>query len=84
MYLHDLLSSLDLGKLGFREEESGANTWFVLSYDSGVFDDSREIDGIRCASPLQTYLDLKGHPERSKEAAEELRKQYLRWDSNDD
>lgn len=84
VYLHDLLSSLDLEELGFREEESGANTWFVLSNDSGVFNGSREIDGIRCASPLQTYLDLKGHPERSKEAAEELKKQHLRWDNDDD
>jgi len=29
--------------------------------------------------PIQAYLDLKGHPERAKEASEELRKQLLTW-----
>ncbi len=83
LYLHSLPAGSNLEELGFVEEEVGANTWLVIPNDPGVFDGSREIDGIRCASPIQTYLDLKGHPERSKEAAEELKKQYLRWNSDD-
>jgi hypothetical protein len=30
-----------------------------------------------CAHPVQIYLDLLAHPERAKEAAEELRKRLL-------
>lgn len=82
MYINDIPESSYLEKLGFREEEVGANTWLILPNDAGVLEGSREIDGINCASPLQTYLDLKGHPERSKEASEEMKKQYLSWSDN--
>ncbi len=64
----DLASSLS-----FREGERGANTWLVVPNDDGVFDGSGSVDGIRCVHPVQVYLDLKGHPERSAEAAENLR-----------
>jgi hypothetical protein len=30
-------------------------------------------------APVQVYLDLKGHPERAKEAAAELRSRVLQW-----
>lgn len=60
--------------LGFREAEPGANTWLVVPNDDGVFQGAREQQGIRCVHPVQAYLDLAGHPERAKEAAEQLRK----------
>jgi len=69
--------------LGFRQEERGANVWLVVPEDAGVFDGEEDRDGIRCVSAVQVYLDLKGHPERSKEAAEHLRRELLGWRRND-
>jgi len=60
--------------MGFREESRGENVWLVVPNDSGVFDGAAERDGVWCAHPVQVYLDLKDHPERSAEAAEVLRK----------
>ena len=68
-----------LSDLGFREEPRGANTWLVLPNDDGVFDGQEKIDGVACAHPAQDFLDLAGHPERAKEAADEVRKRKLRW-----
>jgi hypothetical protein len=68
-----------LEQLGFREAESGANTWLVVPNDEGVFHGASDRDGVRCAHPIQVYLDLKEHPERAKEAAEQLRKDLLKW-----
>ncbi len=65
--------------LGFREEERGANTWIVLPNDEGIFHGSEVREGIRCVHPVQVYLDLKAHPERSSEAASRLRQDYLKW-----
>ncbi len=73
------LSEDDLRAIKFREESRGANTWLVLPRDDGVFEESRKIDGLNCANPLQVYLDLKAHPERSGEAAQELRDELLRF-----
>ena len=67
-----------LERLGFREEGRGANTWLVVPNDSGVFDGAAPVDGVNCVHPVQVYLDLKGHPERADEAAEELRGRLLR------
>ena len=61
-------------ELGFREEARGANTWLVLPNDEGVFEGAEFVGGIRCVHPVQAYLDLKDHPERAMEAAEELRR----------
>lgn len=69
--------------LGFRREERGGNVWLVVPADAGVFDGEEDRDGIRCVSAVQVYLDLKGHPERSKEAAEHLRRELLGWRVND-
>lgn len=63
--------------LGFREESRGANTWLVVPEDEGVFDGAEFINGVNCVHPVQIYLDLKDHPERSAEAAEELRNRTL-------
>jgi MarR family protein/transcriptional regulator with AbiEi antitoxin domain of type IV toxin-antitoxin system len=67
-----------LEQLGFREGEAGANTWLVVPNDEGVFDGASDQDGMRCVHPIQAYLDLQEHPERAKEAAEQLRKDLLR------
>ena len=79
IYLESEPSDELMQRVGFRQEPRGANTWLVVPTDTGVFDGSQRVDGIRCVSPVQVYLDLKAHPERSAEAAEELRKRFLRW-----
>lgn len=71
-----------LDDLGFREEPRGANTWFVVPGDTGVFDGGSERNGIQCVSPVQVYLDLKAHPERAAEAATRIRDEYLSWSVN--
>ncbi len=68
-----------LEPLGFREEPRGANLWLAVARDSEPLERSQETRGIRHVSAVWAYLDLKGHPERSEEAAEELRTQCLRW-----
>jgi hypothetical protein len=64
--------------LGFREDDRGANTWLVVPNDEGIFHGSEVQEGIRCVHPVQVYLDLKAHPERSAEAASRLRQEYLK------
>lgn len=77
------LSHAPADKLGnaldFREDDRGANTWLVVPNDEGVFHGSEVLDGVRCVHPVQVYLDLKAHPERSAEAALRLRQEYLKW-----
>lgn len=65
--------------LGFHEGARGSNTWLVVPADEGVFSATAELGGVRCVSPVQTYIDLKGQPERADEAAEELRRVRLTW-----
>jgi len=64
-------------KLGFREEARGANLWLVVPNDIGVLQGAEERGGVRCVHPVQAYVDLKGHPERAKEAADRLREELL-------
>lgn len=73
-----------LEQIGFHEGERGSNTWLVIPTDEGVFDGSTELDGVRCASAVQVYLDLKGQAERAAEAAEELRRRQLLWAEHDE
>lgn len=47
--------------------------------DEGVFVDASEQRGVKCVHPIQAFLDLKVHPERSAEAATELPKRLLKW-----
>ena len=63
--------------MGFREESRGENVWLVVPNDEGVFHGAAEREGIRCVHPVQAYLDLKNHPERSAEAGEQLREKVL-------
>jgi hypothetical protein len=78
-YLQQAPSPSLIGKIGFREEEAGANVWLVVPNDDGVFLGEESREGVRCVSPVQAYLDLKGHPERAEEAAARLREQRLNW-----
>ena len=68
--------------LHFREDDRGANTWLVVPNDKGVFHGSSALDDIVCVHPVQIYLDLKGHPERAKEAASMVRQERLKWGRN--
>lgn len=78
-FLRSLPTQAFMKEIGYWDEAKGANTWFVIPSDEGVFHGSAEIDGIACVTEVQAYLDLMGHPERAKEAADELRKKTLRW-----
>ena len=77
VYLADIPSAGLMADLGFREEPRGANTWLVVPNDEGVFHGASRVGGVRCVHPVQAYLDLKGHPERAQEAADELRTRLL-------
>jgi len=79
LYVQSMPSRSLLQQIEFSEEPKGANLWLVLPDDEGVFQGSQKQDGIHCVSPLQVYLDLKGQPERAKEAAAELRRKLLNW-----
>jgi hypothetical protein len=65
--------------LGFREVPRGANVWIATPNDSGVLQGAEERDGVRCVHPVQAYLDLKEHPERAAEAANQLRSELISW-----
>jgi hypothetical protein len=65
--------------LGFREVPRGANVWIATPNDSGVLQGTEERDGVRCVHPVQAYLDLKEHPERAAEAANQLRLELINW-----
>jgi hypothetical protein len=58
----------------------GENVIVSAPRDRGVFLDVYEpVPGIRCTSPVQTYLDLSVSGERGREAAEHLRRTRLTW-----
>jgi hypothetical protein len=78
-YLKSRPSKELLQQVRFKEQDLGGNVWLVVPNDEDVFTGSSEREGIVSTHPLQVYLDLKGHPERAKEAAEAVRKEYLRW-----
>jgi hypothetical protein len=79
VYMSSMPTQALLKRIEFVEESKGANLWLVLPDDEGVFQGSQVRGGIRCVSALQTFLDLKGHPERAKDAATELRRSLLQW-----
>ena len=68
--------------MGFREESRGENVWLVVPNDEGVFHGAAEREGVQCVHPVQAYLDLKDHPERSAEAAQQLRRKLLSQDTH--
>lgn len=78
LFVADLPDEKARGQMGFHEMERGENVWLVQPSDAGVFHGSEVREKISCAHPVQVYLDLKDHPERSTEAAEALRKMLLK------
>lgn len=83
VYLRRLPPTSLLSELGFREEPRGANLWFLVSEDDGVFHGAVAIDGVPVVSPVQVWLDLQAMAERSAEAAAELRRRRLNWSVGD-
>jgi len=67
-----------IGFLGLKEVTSGANVTLLEPYDEGVFYGAEEEEGIRLASPVQVYLDLKGFRGRGEEAAGKLLDEVIR------
>jgi hypothetical protein len=70
--------------LGARRIESGANVWLVSPRDAGVFQGAQDVRDVRCVHPVQTCVDLAGHPERAVEAADHLRQTVLPWTLRDE
>lgn len=66
-------------EIELRRNERGANVQIVGPDDRGVFLGQRESADLPCVSPVQTYLDLKHLPERSDDAARQLRDDGLLW-----
>lgn len=81
-YVDQIPSAEAQQKMGFHEEQRGENVWLVVPNDEGVFHGATEREGVRCVHPVQVYLDLKNHPERSAEAAEQLRGKLLKKESH--
>lgn len=81
-YVTQLPSAEARQALAFAEEPRGENVWLVVPNDEGVFHGAADREGIRCVHPVQAYLDLKNHPERSAEAAEQLRRKFLSKDTH--
>lgn len=63
--------------LGLKEVTSGANVTLLYPYDTGVFFDARDFDGIRTVSPIQAYLDLVTFRGRGEEAAATILKEVI-------
>jgi GNAT superfamily N-acetyltransferase len=82
IYLPEQPAPALLEHLGFREGARGANAWLVVPNDEGVFHGASDRDEIRCVHPVQAYIDLKEHPERANEAAEQLRAELLSWSAD--
>ncbi len=84
IYVRSRPSKSFFESIEFWEEEKGANLWFVVPNDEGVFQGSQHIDDKICVSDVQIYLDLKAQPERAQEAAEKLRQTRLNWQEIND
>jgi hypothetical protein len=82
IYVADDPAAALLHRLAFREEPRGANLWFVVPKDAGVFQGGVVEKGVRCVHPVQAYLDLKSQPERAAEAADRLQAERLTWTRN--
>jgi len=72
VYHKEPISDVVLDALHFQEDTRGANLWLVQPNDDGVFQGAKMINEIKCVHPVQVFVDLKQHPERSEEAAENL------------
>lgn len=48
-----------LARLGFRQAGGAGNLQLVVPRDEGVFAGAAEVQGVRCAHPVQVWVDLK-------------------------
>ena len=64
-------------QLGLKPVTSGANVSIFKPYDDGVYLESREVNGILAATPIQVYLDLKNYRGRGEEAAETIYREII-------
>ncbi len=83
LYVSQWPSDETLRDLRLRGDVEGGNVWLVRPRDEGVFLGSETHRGVRHVSTVQTYLDLQNQPERSEEAAEQLRLKHLAWKAAD-
>ena len=74
VYLKQWPDKQILEQLGFRENTSGANVWLIIPKDPDIFYGVQPVADIPCVHRIQVWLDLKSHPERAEEAANELKK----------
>jgi hypothetical protein len=77
IFIDEPIDTGTLSNLGFRESDTGPNTWFILPNDVSVFWEAKQVEGVQCVHPIQAYLDLKAHPERAEDAMSELRRLIL-------
>ena len=80
IYVREFPDDSLLQSIGFREQATG-NVWLTVPNDEGVLVATRFQNGISCVHPIQVYLDLKGQPERSQEAAKVIKDEFLRWNN---
>lgn len=78
VYLRDNVDDV-LELAGARVGSRGANLQLVIPNDEGVFFGTQRLGRMICAAPVQTYLDLLHLPERSRDAADQLRAKRLDW-----
>ncbi len=78
VYVHgdprDAADAVDL-----RRNERGANVQIVGPDDRGAFLGQRDLEELPCVSAVQIYLDLGHLPERSDDAARQLRDDGRLW-----
>jgi hypothetical protein len=64
--------------MGLKPVDSGANVSLIEPYDEGVFAGATEINGLRIASSVQTYLDVLNSKARGQEAAEAVLNEVIK------
>jgi len=64
--------------IGLKKVDSGSNIRLITPYDEGVFYNTKEINGIQVASPIQVYLDVLAQKGRGEEAAESILNEVIR------
>ena len=79
VYVERVPDDDELVTMGFRPEPRGANTWLVVPNDPDILLRRLQIEGRPCVTEAQVWLDLRAHPERAQEAAEELKAHHLPW-----
>ncbi|MCC7069761.1 MAG: hypothetical protein IT383_00470 [Deltaproteobacteria bacterium] len=81
VYVSRMLTDDELEHAGLRREESGGNLLLVAPNDDDIMREEYcwEVEGTKCVSQVQAWLDLHAHPERAKEAAAELLEHDMPW-----